>query len=83
MKVEYNNLQKQLMQNLDNEENLHRIIQDNKSLINKIVKTMGSGNHILTKPYDTLYEQGNYNMLLLYQTEIEDINEVALFGEDG
>jgi len=81
--LEYNHLQNQLMQNLDNEKKLHQIIQSNKSLINKIVQTTGSGNPILTKPYDTLYEQENYKTLLLYQTEMEGINEVALFGEDG
>ena len=84
MKVQkYNNLQEQLTQNLNSKENLHRIIENNRSLINQIVETFGSGSKFLTKPYDDLYDSHNYDLASYYQTEIENINEVALFGEDG
>ena len=78
----YEDLQQSLLNNLNNRQNLHKIIQENKDLINEIVKTMGSGNPILAKPYDSLYEKGLYEEASFYQTEIERINEVALFGEN-
>jgi len=43
---------------------------------------MGSGNPILAKPYDILYEKGLYEEASFYQTEIETVNAVALFGEN-
>jgi hypothetical protein len=83
MKVqEYQHFQQDLLKNLNNHKKLHQIIQDNKNLINEIVKTMGSGNPILAKPYDFLYEKGLYEEASFYQTEIENVNGVALFGEN-
>jgi hypothetical protein len=83
MKVqEYQYLQQDLINNLTNHKNLHQVIQNNKNLINEIVKIMGSGNPILAKPYDLLYEKGLYEEASFYQTEIENVNGVALFGEN-
>jgi len=84
MKIQkYNEFQNNLIKNLSDKKALHNIISDNKALINEIVKNTGSGNVFLTKPYDILYEQGNYELASFFQTEIENVNEVALFGEDG
>lgn len=83
MKMQYNDFQQKLQDNLYNKEILQQIIRKNKDLINETIRTMGSGNPILTKPYDTLYDAGKYDFASFYQTEIENINEIALFGEDG
>lgn len=83
MKTQYNNLQEELIQNLTNKTELHNIIKNNVNTINYIVSKTGSGNPILSKPYDLLYDAGFYDMASFYLTEIEAINEVALFGEDG
>ena len=84
MKVQqYNEFQELIMKNINNKENLHKIIQNKADLINETIKLIGSGNSILAKPYDYLYESGLYDMASFYQTELEQINEVALFGEDG
>ena len=84
MKIQkYNEFQNNLIKNLSDKKALHNIISDNKALINEIVKNTGSGNVFLTKPYDILCEQGNYELASFFQTEIESVNELALFGEDG
>lgn len=84
MKVQqYQHFQENLLKNLSDHQTLHNIIQNNKDLINEIVEVMGSGNLFLAKPYDILYEKGLYKDASFYQTEIESVNEVALFGEDG
>ena len=80
---QYNELQNQIIEKLNNKYELHNIINENKSLINEIVQKVGSGSAFLTKPYDILCNEGNYDLASFYQTEIENVNEVALFGEDG
>jgi hypothetical protein len=80
---QYTDFQDLIMKNLDNKNKIHEIIQKNENLINEIIQNTGSGNSILAKPYDYLYEHSLYEMASFYQTELEQVNEVALFGEDG
>jgi predicted lactoylglutathione lyase len=84
MKVQqYDDFQQKISDNLDSKEKLHTLFQQNKTLINEIVQKTGSGNPFLAKPYDYLYENRFYEMASFYQTELEQINKVSLFGEDG
>ena len=66
----------------DNEEALRVLLNDNKDLINSIVKDYGSGSVFLLSPYNILYSHHNYKTSGFYQDLIEEINPLALLGED-
>ena len=58
-------------------------INQHQKEINTIVEKYGSASNWLTLAYDTAYDAKYYDFLRVYQEEIEKINDVALFGEDG
>jgi hypothetical protein len=66
----------------NNEQALRVLLNDNKDLINNIVNDYGSGSVFLLNPYNILYSHHNYKTSGFYQDLIEEINPIALLGED-
>jgi hypothetical protein len=62
---------------------LRVFISEEKDTIEKIVTEYGSSNRILTDAYDKAYKEGNFDFAGEYQRLLEQINPLALFGEDG
>lgn len=67
---------------LNDEKLLETLIINNRELINSIVNEYGPGNVFLLSPYDILYSNHNYKTSGLYQDLLEQINPMALLGED-
>ena len=61
---------------------LQSTLLKNQSLISEIVKLHGSGSSYLLGPYQTLYSSHEYELSGFYQDTLEQINPVALLGED-
>lgn len=80
----YRELQSKLEQAArdDDEQALRNLLNNNKDLINSIVNDYGSGSTFLLTPYNVLYSNHNYKTSGLYQDLIEEINPIALLGED-
>ncbi len=66
----------------NDEQSLRVLLNDNKDLINSIVNDYGSGSVFLLSPYNILYSHHNYKTSGFYQDLIEEINPIALLGED-
>jgi hypothetical protein len=83
-KNEYRELQSKLEKAAINndEQTLRNLLNDNKDLINRVVNDYGSGSAFLLTPYNILYSNHNYKTSGLYQDLIEEINPIALLGED-
>jgi hypothetical protein len=83
-KDEYRELQSRLEKAArdDDEQALRNLLNNNKDLINSIVNDYGSGSAFLLTPYNILYSNHNYKTSGLYQDLIEEINPIALLGED-
>jgi hypothetical protein len=68
---------------LKDKEQLNKVLFYNKDLINEIVIELGSGSIFLVKPYNDLCKKSDYEHASNYQILLENINEMALLGEDS
>lgn len=80
----YENLQRELEKaaKSNSREKLKTVLLNNKELILEIVNAYGSGSSYLLSPYNILYSHNNYDLSGFYQDTIEEINPIALLGED-
>jgi hypothetical protein len=74
--------QLELAAKANNEQSLRFLLNNKKDLINSIVNDYGSGSVFLLSPYNILYSDQNYKTSGFYQDLIEEINPIALLGED-